>query len=135
MQKSGGYVLRRCLALLLLASFFFVTGANAEGGGGESLYHKLEPFTVNLSGLERVIQVRITLKLANAEVGSKVSLYLPAIRNQMILLLSEKTGEELQTLDGKNMMIKEAKKALNKTLGLKAKHGISQVLLESIIIQ
>jgi len=127
-------ILRNCLALLLLASFFFVTGANAEGGG-ESLYHKLEPFTVNLSGLEQVIQVRITLKLVNADVGSKVSLYLPAIRNQMILLLSEKTGDELQSSQGKNLMIKQAKKALNKTLGLKSKHGISKVLLESIIIQ
>lgn len=141
MQKSGGYVLRRCLsALLILTSFFVVAAANAEGSKeGEGLYHKLEPFTVNLAGMKQVIQVAVTLKLAKAEADPKVSLYLPAIRHEVILLLSSKAAEELQTSEGKKKLILETRAAVNKALELKpqeaVKEGVSEVLFESIIIQ
>lgn len=136
MQKSAGYILRKCLALLCLSVLCAMPVAHAEGGKeGESLYHKLEPFTVNLLGLKQVIQVSVTLKLAKPEVDPKVSLYIPSIRHEVILLLSGKSAEELETADGKKKLIAETKIAVNKALGLNAKEGVAEVLFESFIIQ
>jgi flagellar FliL protein len=114
----------------------FASGANAEGSKeGESLYHKLEPFTVNLVGLTQVVQVVVTLKLAKPEMDPKVSLYLPAIRHEVILLLSSKSAEDIQSIEGKKKLIAETKTAVNKALGTKPQEGVSEVLFESIIIQ
>lgn len=137
MQKSVGFILRKSLALLFLTSLIVAANANAQEGGGEGsgLYKKLEPFTVNLVGLKQVIQLSVTLKLAKAEAGEKVSLYTPAIRHAMIILLSGKTAEQIETSEGKQLLIKETKAAVNKAIELDAKEGVAEVLFESIIIQ
>jgi flagellar FliL protein len=140
MQKSIGFTLRKCLALFMLASLLAMTNANASehgGGGGEGggAYVKLEPFTVNLVGLTQVVQVSATLKMAKPEMGAKVSVYMPAVRNEVIILLGGKTAEQLGTPEGKQLLIKEMKKVVNKAVGLDAKEGVADVLLEQIIIQ
>lgn len=120
------------LTALLMMSNVFAQSGGGEGGGS---YEKLEPFTVNLAGLHQVIQVGITLKLASPEASPKVALYRPAIRHAVIVLLSSKTAEELETAEGKKKLITEIKTAVNKAVELSAKDGVSEVLLESIIIQ
>lgn len=137
MQRSVGFILRGCLTFLFLTSLLVAANANAQEGGGEGggLYQKLEPFTVNLVGLTQVIQLSITLKLAKPEVGARVNLYIPAIRHAMIMLLSGKTAEQVQTSEGKQKLIAETKTAINKAIGLDAKEGVADVLLQSIIIQ
>lgn len=137
MPRSIEFILRRCLALLFLTSLMVAANANAQEGGGEGagIYKKLEPFTVNLVGLRQVIQLSVTLKLAKAEAGEKVSLYTPAIRHAMIILLSGKTAEQIETSEGKHLLIKETKAAVNKAIELDAKEGVDEVLFESIIIQ
>lgn len=136
MQKSVGFILRRCLALLLLTSLFVVANAQAsEGGGGGGAYEKLEPFTVNLVDAGKVIQVVLTLKLAKPESGEKVKLFMPVIRHEMILLLSGKTSAQLESSAGKQRLIVETKAVANKAIELSPKEGVSDVLLESIIIQ
>ncbi len=136
MQKSAGFISRKCLAFLILTSLLAAANANAqEGGGGGGAYQKLEPFTVNLVGLKQVIQLSVTLKLAKPEAGEKVSLYTPAIRHAMILLLSGKTLEQVETSAGKQLLIKETKAAVNKAIESDAKEGVADVLFESIIIQ
>lgn len=137
MQMSVGFISRRCLTLLFLTLLLVAANANAsEGGGaGGGLYQKLEPFTVNLAGLTQVIQLSVTLKLAKPEAGAKVNLYNPMIRHAMIMLLSGKTAEQVETLEGKQRLILETKTAINKAIGLDAKEGVAEVLLQSIIIQ
>jgi flagellar FliL protein len=121
---------------------FFVAPMNAQansgGGGGEGggvSYEKLEDFTVNLAGMKQMIQVTFTLKPAKPEAGPKVKLYMPVIRHHLILLLSGKTGEQLQTLAGKEQLIKEVRVVINKAIQLDSKEGIAEVLMEKIIIQ
>ncbi|TAJ77972.1 MAG: hypothetical protein EPO42_09035 [Gallionellaceae bacterium] len=138
MQKSVGLILRKFLTLLFLSAFFVAANAHAQGGGeggGNGAYEKLEPFTVNLVGLRQVIQVSVTLKLAKPEAGEKVKLYMPVVRHEMILLLSGKSAEQVETADGKRRLILETKAAVNKAIESNGKEGIADVLFEQIIIQ
>lgn len=137
MRKSVGLVLRSG-SILMVAALLMMSNAFAQGGGGGDgggNYEKLEPFTVNLAGLHQVIQIAVTLKLASPEAKLKVGFYRPAIRHAVILLLSSKTSEELETAEGKQRLIVEIKTAVNKAVELSAKDGVAEVLLESIIIQ
>jgi flagellar FliL protein len=127
--------------LLLLTLFSFPIFATAEehggeGGAGGNPYEKLDPFTVNLVGqLHQTIQIAITLKPATLTIGEKIKLYMPVIRHEIIMLLSGKTPEQVQTSEGKQKLIVETRYAANKALGLTSKDGIADVLFESLIIQ
>jgi flagellar FliL protein len=112
--------------------------ANASGGGGEgaSAYEYVEPLTVNLSGgQQQYLQVSITLKLAKPEASGNIKLHMPAIRNNMIYLLSEKTAEEISNMEGKQRLLVESRDAVNKAIGLEAAEGVADVLFETFIIQ
>jgi len=126
--------------MLLFATFCISTSALAgEHGGGEGGgsggYERLEPFTVNLVGLHQVIQISMTLKPAKPDVSDKIKLYMPVIRHEIIMLLSGKTPEQMQSSEGKQKLILETRYAANKALGLTSKDGVADVLFESIIIQ
>ncbi len=137
MQKSIGFVLRRSFAILFLALCCASISANAEEKkeGDSGGYERLEPFTVNLVGLHQVIQISLTLKPAKPDVSDKIKLYMPAIRHEIILLLSSKTPEQVQSSEGKQKLIVETRVAANKALGLTSKDGVADVLFESIIVQ
>jgi len=140
MQNSVGFHLKKFLTLLIFIVTSFVAvsayAQSSEGGeGGGGAYVKLEPFTVNLVGLRQMIQITMTLKLAAPESSEKVKLYMPAIRHAVILLLSSKSAEQVETSEGKNILIKQIKSSANKAVGLSAKEGVADVLFESIIIQ
>lgn len=124
--------------MFIFASFLQTHLAHAgghESAGGASAYTKLEPFTVNLQGLSRYLQVGITLKVATPETGEAISAFMPVIRHALILLLSSKDAAQLSTLEGKSSLGEEAKKAINKAIGMTDKQGVSGILIESFIIQ
>jgi flagellar FliL protein len=141
MQNTFGFILRRGLVFLFFVMLGLATSASAgehgggEGGGGSGGYEKLEPFTVNLVGLRQMIQISVTLKPAKPDVSDKIKLYMPAIRHEIILLLSSKTPEQMQSSEGKQKLILETRYAANKALGLTSKDGVADVLFESFIIQ
>lgn len=66
----------------------------------------LENMVVNLAdaGGEKVAQVGITLELADAKAVEQVKLYLPAIRSGILLLISQRTAEELLLIEGKEKL-------------------------------
>lgn len=140
MHKPSGFIVRKCLPLMFIALLGFATCACAAEQGSEEEangkpYEKLEPFTVNLLGLQHVIQVSVTLKPATLNIGNKIKLYMPAIRHEIILVLSGKTAEQVETSSGKQELIVETRRAANKALGMTAKNGIADVLFESFIVQ
>ncbi len=124
-----------CFCLMTVNAYANSGGGEGGGEGGAGAYEKLEDFTVNLAGMKQMIQVTFTLKPAKPEAGAKVKLYIPVIRHHLILLLSGKTGEQLQTVAGKEQLIKEVRQVINKVLQLDSKEGIEAVLMEKIIIQ
>ena len=106
----------------------------------------LEPFVVNLSGeVQHYLQVGIDLKVAEAVTEDQIKAYLPEIRNGVLLLLSSKNAEELGTLEGKNLLRREIRAAVNAPLGIEPGddddahavegHGADQVKGEQEVLQ
>lgn len=79
----------------------------------------LDPFTVNLADreAERYAQVGVTLEIDDAKVGEDLKLYMPAIRNNILLLLAHKTAGELLTRDGKLKLAREIRREAMLPLG------------------
>lgn len=144
MRKSVNFVSRSLSRIILVASLALASNAYASGhgggsegggGGGGGAYESLAPFTVNLVGLQQMLQVTFTLKLAKTEAGEKVKMHMPAIRHKMILLMSVKTPEQILSSEGKLALIEEIKAAVNKVLDVNETEGVSDVLFNSIIVQ
>jgi flagellar FliL protein len=139
MQQTLGGVLRIFGAVVVSVLFPF-GNAHASGGGGgaegAAVYEYVEPLTVNLKGGQmQYLQASITLKLAKPEASAKVKFHMPAIRNNMIYLLTEKTPEEISNMEGKQRLLVESRDAVNKAIGLDAAEGVADVLFETFIIQ
>lgn len=80
----------------------------------------LEPFVVNLADREadRFAQVGITLEVADAHVGDEIKAYMPAIRNNVLLLLAHKTSEELMEPEGKEELAREVRREALRPMGI-----------------
>lgn len=72
-------------------------------------YLPLENMVVNLAdpGGERVAQVGITLEVTDAHAADTVKAFLPTIRSGILLLLSQRTAEELLKPEGKTQLAKD----------------------------
>jgi flagellar FliL protein len=78
----------------------------------------LEMFTVNLADREseRYAQVGITLELSDAKTGDVLKAYMPAVRNDILMLLAHKKAGELQERSGKLALAREIRRAAMKPL-------------------
>jgi len=87
-----------------------------EGKKSAPVFLPLEIFTVNLADreAERYAQVGITLELADNRVSDKLKAYMPAIRNDILMLLAHKKAEDLQEREGKVTLAREVKRAASK---------------------
>jgi flagellar FliL protein len=83
------------------------------------IFVPLDPFTVNLADreAERYAQVGVTLEIEDAKVGEELKLYLPAIRNNILMLLAHKTAGELLTREGKLKLAREIRRESMQPLG------------------
>ena len=85
-------------------------GAVAEPAAkGPPTYLPLDSMVVNLAdpGGEKVAQIGITLELADSASTEKVKQYLPTIRSGVLLLVSQRTSEELLQREGKEKLAKD----------------------------
>lgn len=73
---------------------------------GPPTYLPLDSMVVNLAdpGGEKVAQVGVTLELLDVSSPEKVKAYLPAIRSGILLLISQRTAEELLQREGKEQL-------------------------------
>jgi flagellar FliL protein len=78
----------------------------------------LEMFTVNLADreAERYAQVGVTLELADAKTSDTLKAYMPAVRNDILMLLAHKKAAELQERAGKLALAREIRRAAMKPL-------------------
>ena len=119
--KSKKLLLIGGVAVLVLAlvgggAFFVLSKKNAADEEGEEVVHvapkgpptylALDNMVVNLAdpGGEKVAQVGITLELADSKSPEKVKPYLPIIRSAVLLLVSQRTAEELLAIEGKEKL-------------------------------
>ncbi len=76
------------------------------------------PFIVNLaddSGI-KFIQVSVQVRVANGEAAKALTTHNPAIRDAMIMLISTKTTQQMNSRQGKEALRKEALEAIRKAL-------------------
>jgi flagellar FliL protein len=99
------------------------------------VFTTLENFTVNLAGEgDHFMQLGIVLQLKDEETAEKVKGYLPQIRSKVLLLLSAKTPDELQTPKGKDALIEEILEATRKPFHDDGE-DVQAVLLGGMLIQ
>ncbi len=104
-------------------------GDHGGGGGPEPL-----AFTVNL-GTEHYLQFGVILETATPEAAHEVAVHRPHIQNEIILLISGKTAEELRTLSGKEALIQEIIELTNHVIHETEKTGVHEALFTNFIIQ
>jgi len=103
----------------------------------------LDVFTVNLADrdAERYAQVGVTLELADTKTSDLLKAYMPAVRNDVLMLIANKKAADLQDRDGKLALAREIKRAALKPLDDSEDNGVSDeqpvraVHFSSFIIQ
>jgi flagellar FliL protein len=83
----------------------------ASHGGDKTppVYLPMDNLVVNLAdaGGERVAQVGVTLEVRDAHATDTVKAYMPTIRSGVLMLLSQRTAEELLSAEGKQKLIED----------------------------
>ncbi len=102
--------------------------------GKPPVFMTLENFTVNLAGGDHFMQLGLVLQLKDEETSEKVKAYLPMIRNKVLLLVSSKTSEELESPKGKQALIDEILANAREPLHAEGDH-VQAVLLGSMLVQ
>jgi flagellar FliL protein len=79
----------------------------------------LEPFTVNLADkeAERYAQIGVTFAVADSKVVDSIKVFMPAIRNNILMVLAHKTSAELLLRDGKDQLAAEILRETSRALG------------------
>jgi len=97
--------------------------AKAEGGApgaavGAANIFPLEPFIVNIyDGQElRYLKVKVELEMAGAGVKAELDSRLAPIRDAVLVLLSTKTLQDIQDIQGKNQLKDEILASINKII-------------------
>ncbi|MFI4930374.1 MAG: flagellar basal body-associated FliL family protein [Burkholderiales bacterium] len=78
----------------------------------------MDMFTVNLADreAERYAQVGVTLELADTKTSDLLKAYMPAVRNDVLMLIAHKKASELQDREGKLELAREIRRAAMKPL-------------------
>ena len=99
----------------------------------------LEAFTVNLQhedASSQFLQVGLVLKVSDSAVVDAVKLYMPEIRNRVLLLLASKKASEISTSEGKTALSAELMREIVQPLaGRVPAQGLDSVLFTSFVIQ
>jgi len=79
----------------------------------------LDPFTVNLADkeAERYAQIGVTLEIDDPKTGEELKLYMPAIRNNILMVLAHKTAAQLLSREGKEKLAQSILYASVRPLG------------------
>jgi len=80
----------------------------------------LDAFVVNLADREqeRYAQVGITLQIEDPKIAEELKLYMPAIRNGVLMILAHKTSAELLEREGKERLAEEIMREVVRPLGI-----------------
>lgn len=87
--------------------------------GTPPTYLPMENMVVNLAdaGGEKFAQVGVTLEVADAKVSDQIKAHMPTIRSAVLLLVSQRTSEELLTREGKEKLARDILREVSHPLG------------------
>ena len=79
----------------------------------------LDTFTVNLAdrNADRFAQVGITLEFDDPKVAELVKAYMPAVRNNILMALADRTAGELLDREGKRRLAEKIRRETSRALG------------------
>ena len=85
-------------------------------------YVPLEAFTINLADREadRYAQIAVVLELDDAAHAEAIKAFMPAVRNNILMLLAHKTAGELMEREGKRRLAQEIRVETGRALGMPA---------------
>ena len=80
----------------------------------------LDNMVANLAdpGGDRFVQLGITLELSDEKTASTVKQYLPSIRNGILMLVSQRTADELLQREGKEKLASDILREVTRPLGM-----------------
>jgi flagellar FliL protein len=80
----------------------------------------LDPFVVNLADrdAERFAQIGVTLQVDDPKFAEELKLYLPAVRNGILMVLAHKTSAELLERSGKEQLAAEIMRESVRPMGI-----------------
>ena len=87
--------------------------------GAAPVYLAMENMVLNLAdpGGERVAQVGITLELENEKTVEKIKTLMPKVRSGVLMLVSQRTSDELLKRDGKEKLAIDIRAEVSDVLG------------------
>jgi len=116
-------------------------GHGGEGGkeGQPAIYHAFDPpFVVNFQKPTgaRYLQLSVEVVTHDPQVVEAIKQHTPLLRNNLLMLFSAQTYEELSTLEGKQRLreatLAEIQKVLQEKIG---KPGVEDVYFTSFVMQ
>jgi flagellar FliL protein len=106
---------------------------------GPALYFPLRPALIvnyNAKGRQRFLQTEISIMTRDEDVVEAVELHMPMIRNNLIILFSGQTYNELQTDEGRELLKQDALKELQNIMQQEiGKPGIEKLLFTNFVMQ
>ena len=80
----------------------------------------LDPFVVNLSDkdADRYAQIGITFEVADAKFGELLKVYMPAIRNSILMILAQKSSADLLDRPGKEQLAGQIQREAARVMGI-----------------
>lgn len=102
------------------------------------VFVEFEMFTANLKDTEddRFIQVKVVAEMKDAPSGEALKAMMPAVRNEVLMLLGSKESREVLTREGKEKLAAEIVSAANQTLeGSPSAKGVESVNFTHLIVQ
>jgi flagellar FliL protein len=87
--------------------------------GAKPVFVPMDVFVVNLADhdADRYAQIGITLEVPDEKIGEDIKTYLPAIRNNILLLLAHKSSADLAGGDGKELLARQIRREALKAMG------------------
>ena len=134
-------------------TWFLLGKKGAEGGApaaeakaeedtrhADATYLALENLIVNLAdpGGERVAQIGITLDVKDEKTAARLKTLMPVVRSRMLVLVSQRSSEELLKRDGKEKLAEDITAEVGRVLNPEAGRGgnaVRGVLFSSFIVQ
>ncbi len=93
--------------------------AKKKEKGEKPVFVPMEPFVVNLADHEadRYAQIGVTLQVPDEKVSEEIRTYLPAIRNNILLLLAHKSSADLAGGEGKELLARQIRHEALRAMG------------------
>jgi flagellar FliL protein len=106
---------------------------------GPAIYFPLRPALIvnyDVRGRQRFLKAEISIMTRDEEVITAAEIHMPMIRNNLILLFSGQTYDELQTDEGRELLkqdsLTELQKIMEQEIG---KPGVEKLLFTNFVMQ